>query len=277
MTYFAPFGQTVYKFGEADNAIVSFQNISAYADIVDKFKEAEQSYLKYSILDGDRPDVLSSKMYGDQKYYWTYYLLNDHIRRQGWPLSYNEMEETAKEQYPNTTLVFRTDGTGIGHVGHTDATQNLVNIWKIGSVIYGAQSGAYGTVVRKDLDQGHVIISDSVGIWIPGEAVYFNRITQNPLAAFDPNPFAEYADITIYEHAILNSFSAEYLSCHHMENAAGEWVDTDPNTESQAALLVEKTHLDVLQAENDKLREINYLKPEVIRSVHRAFIERMTG
>lgn len=277
MLYFSSFPQTLYRFGDAENAAAAFQNISAYADVIDQFKNSEQSYLKYNILEGDRPDIVSAKLYGDMKYYWTFYLMNDNIRRQGWPLAYKDLVNHVKESYPHTTLVFRTDGSGTGHVGHTDPTQDLVKIFEIGSFIQGSISGASGTVIRKDLELGHVIISGSTGTWQVGETVYFNRITANPLSLFDPNPLVPYSDITIFEHAKLKSSSLEYLSAHHFEDANGKYIDINPNSETQSSFIVEKTHLDTLEAENSKLKSINILKPDVIRTVARNFIDIMSG
>ena len=48
MSYFQSFPVINYQFGEADNALTIFQNISAYADIIDKFKNQNQSYLLYN-------------------------------------------------------------------------------------------------------------------------------------------------------------------------------------------------------------------------------------
>ena len=34
-------------------------------------------YQKYEILDGERPDVVASKLYGDGDLHWTFFLVND--------------------------------------------------------------------------------------------------------------------------------------------------------------------------------------------------------
>ena len=260
-----------YQFGGGDNGISAVQNISAYADIIDKFKNSSQSYLLYDIIEGDRPDVVSYNLYGSDNYYWTFYLMNDNLRRQGWPLSHSETVDLAKESYPHTTLVFRTDDNGVGHVGHSDAAQNLVRIFKIGSKLEGALSGATGTVVRKDLDLGQVIISGSTGVWQNGEAVYFNRIVEDPLALLDPSNTAQYEGITTYENARLKTNSLEYLSAHHYEDASGDWIDVDPNSEAQSSLITEKTHLDFIDEENAKLKRIKILKPSIVRQVAQTF------
>jgi len=277
MSYFSNFPRTYYLFGDADNKVSVFPALSSYANVVDKFKLDEQSYLNYNIIDGDRPDVLSAKLYGDQKYYWTLYLMNEHIRRQGWPLSYAELVQQVKDSYPHTTLVFRTDGSGTGHVGHTDPVQNIIQTFKVGSRLQGLTSGATGTVIRKDLDLGQIIISGSSGSWQNGEVVYFNRVTENPAALLDPNPTVAYEGVTVYEHAILKSSSSEFLSAHHYENAAGEWVDIDPAIETQSAFIVEKTHFDTVEEQNNKLKIIKVLRADRVDLVFNTFNSLMGG
>jgi len=271
MSYFQSYPVVPYQFGGNDNAIAAVQNISAYADVIDKFKNSAQSYLLYDIIEGDRPDVVSYNIYGSDNYYWTFYLMNDNLRRQGWPLIYNEIVDQAKESYPHTTLVFRTDDNGVGHVGHSDPAQDLIRIFKVGSKLEGALSGATGTVVRKDLDLGQVIISGSAGVWQNGEAVYFNRIAEDPQSLLDPSFAAQYEGITIFENAKLKTSSLEYLSAHHYEDASGNWIDVNPNNEVQSSLITEKTHLDFIEDENSKLKRIKILKPSIIRQVTQTF------
>ena len=277
MGYFAPFENVQYKFGDADNADTIFQNVSAYADILDTFKESFQHYLTYTVLDGDRPDVISAKLYDDPKYYWTFYLMNDHIRRRGWPLGYNQLLEKTTAAYPNTTLVFRTDDDGIPHVGHPTSNSDLIKIFGVGSLIEGTQSGATGRVVRKNLDLGQIVISNSTGNWINGETVKFDRIIQNPLSLTDPDSVVPYPDITLFENARLKSSSLEIYSAHHYEDANGEWVDIDVRSENQSSLIKEVTLFEHHTAQNDELKTIKVLKSGAIRAVHRAFIEHMTG
>ena len=34
-------------------------------------------YAKYEILDGERPDAIASKLYGDSQLHWTFFLVNE--------------------------------------------------------------------------------------------------------------------------------------------------------------------------------------------------------
>ena len=80
--YFQNFPTVAYKFGD-NEAPVLFNNLSAYVDIVDQIKDNVAFYNKYTIQAGDRPDTLSYKLYDTVDYYWTFFLMNDHLRISG--------------------------------------------------------------------------------------------------------------------------------------------------------------------------------------------------
>ena len=81
-----------YRFGNNEQP-VGFQDLTSYVGVVDRLKDNLHFYEQYYILDGDRPDQLSFKLYGESDHYWMFYLLNDHIRERGWPLSENRLVE----------------------------------------------------------------------------------------------------------------------------------------------------------------------------------------
>lgn len=121
MAFFRNFPFVDYRFGdEIDPAV--FQNLTAYIDIIDQFKDDLNFYETYYIKDNLRPDALSYELYGTSDYYWMFYLLNDKLRQQGWPLSEQNVYSYAKEYYPN--LVLSTDRTMAGqfYVGDYVAT-----------------------------------------------------------------------------------------------------------------------------------------------------------
>ena len=104
--FFKNYPQTLYKFG-TETSLTAIQDLSAYVDLIDQVKDNINFYQEYTILDGDRPDTLSSKLYGSIAYYWTFFLLNDSIRQQGWPLTAQEIRAKAAVDYPNTTVTTR--------------------------------------------------------------------------------------------------------------------------------------------------------------------------
>lgn len=72
MSYFSTFPRVPYYFGD-EITPSSIQNLSAYTDVVDKLKDAAGSYIKYTILEGDRPDNVSQKLYNNDNFYWTFF------------------------------------------------------------------------------------------------------------------------------------------------------------------------------------------------------------
>ena len=84
-----------------------------YAEFKDFFRTAmvrddifreDTVYTKYSVSDGERPDQVSYKMYGDEQYYWIVLQVNEitDVYTQ-WPLSDRELDEYVTKKYgPNS-------------------------------------------------------------------------------------------------------------------------------------------------------------------------------
>lgn len=106
MAFFRNFPIVRYKFGD-ENTPSLFQNITAYIDLIDKLSDNTSYYLLHDIVDGSRPDTLSHELYGTTSLYWTFYLMNEKLRIQGWPLATTQLHELAPVYYPH--LVLQTD------------------------------------------------------------------------------------------------------------------------------------------------------------------------
>jgi hypothetical protein len=238
MAYFQNFPIIEYNFGDEVNAN-AFQNISAYVDIIDRVKDDAAYYQYYTILNKERPDWLSYKLYGDVRFYWTFYALNDNLRRQSWPIDYNDVVKKAKVDYPNQTAVTRD-------LIHDKMLKN--------STVTGSTSGAVGTVLRRNLDLGQIVIKAQSGTFLAGEVLTddaSNSIT-------------------------LVSAADEHLSAHHYENADGDTVDFDP-TVGPGVILTEVTYLDRLVSANDSVKEIKIIRPDIINDLELAHQEALAG
>lgn len=140
--YFENFPYVNYKFGDLSNS-TQYQNLGTYLDLIDQVKDAASFYEYYDLRNGDRADQVSQKLYGRPDYYWTFYLLNDSLRLQGFPLSYSDLVDKVKKDYPNTTINTRS---------------NINSTFKVGSVITGNSSGTKAKILRKRLDYGQMIV-----------------------------------------------------------------------------------------------------------------------
>ena len=94
-------------------------------------------------VEGDRPDQVANKLYGNPEYHWTFSLLNDDLRRDGWPLTEKVVKEKAEHDYPEETVTTRAE---------------INKRFLINSVVEGATSGAKGKIVDKRFDFGQLVL-----------------------------------------------------------------------------------------------------------------------
>ena len=92
MSYFKKFPKLVYDFnreGVVNSVVDLFRQVRPIQNFIDNFT----SYKFYSIRDGERPDIVSQKLYGSPNFYWTFFLVNDslHDGLSSWPMSMQDL------------------------------------------------------------------------------------------------------------------------------------------------------------------------------------------
>jgi len=178
--------------------------------------------------------------------------LNDDIRESGWPLPQQDLLPKAKLDYPHRAVVTTADISKTFLPGHT---------------VTGASSGSTGTVIKRYLDLGQIII-DSPNNFNAGE-----NITPSI------NGVAQTADIVV-----VTSDVEQYNSVHHYEDGSKEYVDIGlvpsgngtadyPSASGKTPI----TYFDRILAKNDSLREIKCLKPDVAVQVKSEFNRLLKG
>ena len=76
MSYFQTFSTIPYQFGNAEKQ-VAFPDLSSYVDLIDRVKDSLGFYQEFFIMEGDRPDQLSQRLYGTPNYYWSFIKKNN--------------------------------------------------------------------------------------------------------------------------------------------------------------------------------------------------------
>ena len=249
--FFRNFPVIGYDFGNETNPAL-FQDISAYIKVIDEIKDDIAFYSTVHIQDYDRPDNFSFKLYGTTEFYWTFYYLNDDIRESGWPLPQQDLLPKAKLDYPHRSVITTADISKTFLPGHT---------------VTGALSGSTGTVIKRYLDLGQIII-DSPNNFNAGE-----NITPSI------NGVAQTADFIV-----VTSDVEQYNSVHHYEDGSKEYVDIGlvpsgngaadyPSASGKTPI----TYFDRILAKNDSLREIKCLKPDIAVQVKSEFNKLLRG
>jgi hypothetical protein len=234
--YFKDFPTTSYIFGSESNPVITV-DISAYADILDDIKDNLDFYQYYDLYE-QRPDQLSFELYDDASFYWTFFFMNDHIRRQGWPIKATELQDWIYSSFSKTVITTR---------------DTLDNIFSIGDTITGVSSGVTGTITKRVEDLGQIFIEGTKN-FTDGELI------EDP----DGN------SVTVF------SAVEEYNAVKHYLDTDAAFVDIDP-TQGPGALYTPVTYYDYMVEENDKLRRIKVIKPETINTVISAYKQAIRG
>lgn len=238
--YFKRFPLVGYNFGD-NEAQTLFPNLTAYVDIIDQVKQEISFYEKYTILDGDRPDIVSQKLYGTPDYHWTFFAMNDQLRESGWPMPEHELRTMVKKRYPHRAVT--TEG-------------NIAPFFLPGVNVVGKTSGTTGKIIERNLDLGQLIIASD-----KNEAGLNNNFgTTEQIAAGD----------TVEQQAInvvtAIGESDQYNSVVYYKNSSGDIVDIDPFNQVTTNLTPVTIMEDYISF-NEELKNITVIKPAQITNV----------
>ena len=76
-----------------------FRKVSTWSYL----QEGISGYNYYRITDGERPDVVASKLYGDSTLYWTFFLVNENLQDfNDWPKSGTVFHRFIERKYSGT-------------------------------------------------------------------------------------------------------------------------------------------------------------------------------
>ena len=237
--YFKNFEFAEYRFGNNTDIDLA-QNLTQYVDLIDQIKNNISFTEKYNILSGDRPDVVSFKLYGTMNYYWTFYLMNDHLKLSGWPLNNDEILDQVKSKYPNRVLT---------------TTSEIGALFPVGQVIEGQSSSAIGEIVKRNLDLGQLFVKLTQGTkFTAGETISYvdTSATGSPTRTLS-----------------ITGETEQYNAVHHYEDNEVQ-VDIDPFS-GPGVSLTPITYRDRLESRNNALKEIVVIRPNNIVSIASQF------
>lgn len=239
MNFFKYFPKENYLFGDETSPDV-FQNISVYADIIDQVKDNTTIYENYYIQQNERPDQVSYKLYDTPDYYWTFFAFNDKIRECGWPVSAQQVFDLVTKKFPDTTL---------------NVNKDLSTTFEVGDPVIGVSNGIQGTVIRRNLDLGQLVVR-----FTPGSNVLTTQSYQSGANQINASE--------------VISQSLEYLSAHHYLGSDQRQIhilDSDGSYNFNLGTPI--TQFDDYTARNNDLKEIKVIKPAQIEEVVALFRE----
>lgn len=172
MPFFQQFPKIQYDF--ADNGIdTRIIDLFRFVKADEKYFDDVSTYQYFQIKNGDRPDVVSNLLYNTPDYYWTFFLVNDHLKSglSGWPMMQEELDDYLENEYSGTVIqtapIIVRDGDDI----ITEYRNSLAGRFQIGETVYGSESGAHGRLAVKDTQLSQLVIKEVVGTFQENEFI----------------------------------------------------------------------------------------------------------
>ena len=179
MSFFKQFPKVEYDFnrrGVKQNMVDIFRGVRPLPTFLDNYS----AYKFYEVKNGERPDVVSLRLYGTSAYYWTFFAINDflHDGMRAWPMSQEQLFDYMQDEYEgyvietNPVIVRNTDGI------ITDHRNSIAGRFTLGETMVGATSGATGTFTKKNIDMNQIVIQNVTGGAFIGDPTLANNTTE---------------------------------------------------------------------------------------------------
>ena len=123
--YFSFFPKTFYKPTDEGTSLDVVTNIMTRFKLEENLKSNSSVYYKYKIEDGDTPEILAQKVYGDVERHWIILLFNNIIDPQyDWPLNTITLNNYINNKYSANA------NTIIGETGIMWSRSNIHSYYK---------------------------------------------------------------------------------------------------------------------------------------------------
>ena len=140
MKYFNQFPGIDYDLkGDGNRTIVTdiFRRVKARSKIIDNVS----AFDKYDVQEGEKPEDVAYKMYGDSDYFWIITLVNNIVNRYyDWPLDEYVFQQYVKDKYDNAAGIHHFERTQDSGPQTGDGPADYTHLLECNSTDAGAQS-----------------------------------------------------------------------------------------------------------------------------------------
>jgi hypothetical protein len=131
--YFSYFPTTPYIKDDDSSDLDTLTNITARFGFEESFKENNSAYYEYEVRDGDTPEVIASKIYGDSEKHWIILSFNDITDpNYDWPLEQRTLVSFIDAKYTANA------DTANGQTGIVWSKANIKEYYKVETTTHNA-------------------------------------------------------------------------------------------------------------------------------------------
>lgn len=170
MSFFKQFPRVPYDFKQS-GVLQDMVDIFRFVRPLPAFLDDAIAYRFYEVKNGERPDIVSQRIYGNPNYYWTFFVVNDHLHDgyNAWPLSQEDLYTYMEKEYEGYVIETDPDGTVAGIAD--SFKDSLSGRFTLGETMTGLTSGATGTLKKKNADMSQLVIQNVTGVFQANELI----------------------------------------------------------------------------------------------------------
>ena len=254
--FFKQFPKVQYDFnrtGIKQNMVDLFRSVRPLPSFLDNFS----GYTYYNIKNGERPDIVSGRLYGSSMYYWTFFLINDHLHDgyRAWPMSQEALQEYMANSY-NGFAIETNPKVSNNH------ENSLSGRFRMGETVTGSVSNASGKVTKKIVDLSQLIVQDVTGSFIGSsngaKELIVGATSEDSVSTYN---VYKYIDAPYYYHRTDDALKKPVTNSDHIVGGVSP------------ANLSFVTNRAYLEEENDNNAKIKVIDPGSIDSFVKAYKE----
>ncbi len=255
MSFFKQFPKVQYDFnrtGVLQNMVDLFRSVRPLPSFLDDIS----AYKYYEVKNGERPDIVSGRLYGTSQYYWTFFVINEHLHDgyRAWPLSQESLQTYINTQFEGFVIETNPKVTSGADGPFADS---LAGRFEIGETVTGTTSGATGIITKKIVDLSQLVVQNVTGVFQAPETITGSTSTNT----VSSNRVYKYIDAPYYWHKV------DDVNKKPVTN--GDFINGGVNN-SQLTFVSNRTHL---EEKNDEYSKIRYIDPTYINKFVRNFDE----
>lgn len=204
-----------------DSSFVTLTDFTKNVDVNDELL-VDSAYTFYDILDGERPDNVSYKLYGTTNYYWTFFILNNDMRKGlnfSWPLSSNQLEKMFEKEYDKYSVITFLpkdvkDITGLNQSGLMQLAY-LHNEYLPYLRLYNTNKTEFAKILKYDSSLLQLIIYDIKRVSDLNLVTSIKSFINNPIFSIGwVNPFTIDSEEWIKNEALKTEYVSKSLDIY---------------------------------------------------------------
>jgi hypothetical protein len=173
--YFNYFPKTFYNLDERKNSVDVVTNIIARFSFQETLKQNSSAFYPYEIKDGDTPEIIASKYYGNPERHWIVLLFNDIIDPQfDWPLQYRVFNDYVDKKYEPFI-----EGTEfLSGLSWAKSQSNAQSYYKVITTVLSSDGTTYTDKIQIDEDTYNQLPNSTTVYILPNNSSITETITK---------------------------------------------------------------------------------------------------